>query len=488
MAAIKLSPEALRAERRRRIEARRQATAATTPSRRVKASGAPLYDAERQKPTALGPNAGIGYHWYGRMPDDGSAYGCYRTTAGAGLLGRLGGKGVFDPKTGKPARLIGPAPADAVRAVRAAASKMRALPACAGCGVKNLVTSAADGDADDAAPAEEQKLFCPECGAEIPAAGAAPVLPAAPAAPAPMPEMPLATDAPKPEGEAEAVRYETLASIDTFANVPVVAQDVEMQLYDHETANPFWNVTIKGQPMARVYLQDQDRPAEIKATFCAPRYQAGVAQAIALGGLRDVAQKLRFRLWSNEVRRSNIAAQVEKEVSARLEQQYRRQVETFNERQQHCLAIANAALDKNIYPNRKHDLKAAIFAEFRQLGLSPTVITQKIEAAFRNGATAYNRTLFALADEYRALPKETLATLENLVGNVSVDPAQNLTDDQTIPSDAASASPATAATLQSRLAQASMPFSGTSDNFAASPGDLRSALKATLGLGGAGSR
>lgn len=504
----KPTPEALRRARKLRIAARTQTRATTTQKpadvRPAATTGgaktAFAYNPIYEKPSHLGPNSPGGFHFMGPppvMPDAGFSYGLYMAKSGLGFVAPASGETPRDPSSGEPMEFQGQAPQEMVDDIQKRAESFVKLPKCPGCN-KEAVTSA------DVMNQPVDKIHCSFCGADMtkeletmktttanPTAPQ-PVAPQAPAATPPVETAPAPVAAPPVEEPATAVQYEALSSIAELDAQPLLPQDVAMSLYDADSNNPFWTVDIKGQPVGRIYLQDQPKPNETRAVFISPRYAAGVAGAISTPNMSvaSLVRDLKIRLWANKVEQSKLAEQMRQQATATVEAEYQAKVDGFKDKLLHCIALVCAGMDRNQFVDIGNPLKTALYASMRKYGWPSGQITEAIEAAFKGGSTPYFKSVLDLATAYMNLEPAALAHVEKVIGEIDIQPAVNpaLVGESDIPAE--QPSPLAAPTLASRLATSSVAFTVT-DTASSQPvgySDTKQQIRAAFKLGGASNR
>lgn len=293
------------------------------------------------------------------------------------------------------------------------------------------------------------------------------------------------------EDESEAVQYEALQELEGLDEEPLTEADVHMTLFDDENdagavmANPYWNIDIKGQPLARVYLQDQPKPEEIREVFCSADYHKGVAGAIEKVGLRPVFRQIKAHLWANRLHETKFAKQVRAEVEAAATQKVVATTRNLLRNLLERVAIVCAGMDKNFYRDEGNPLKEALWGELHSFGITnPSPI---IEAAFRKGSTRYFETVLNKAVEYMEMEPKALAQVRKAIGEADVlTPGDETMGDQ-LP-DATPASPEEMPTLSDRLAASSVALGGIPALMGDALGDHKQALRSELRLGGAGPR
>ena len=502
------------------------------------ALGAFNYNPVYQKPTRLGnDHAGSGYHYYGPPPDAGTSYGYYAdASSGLRLIAPMA-KQVFSPVSGKRMKYEGKVDIEGLASVLALADQMTRISLASG---EERMTSAPLGDhetpkvfdaltgtdiSDDVATmraeneadellrsVESQEPASAMEEMEEPAdlgegledmddeAGAMDEMDEE--APPPMDEMdedvPVAEEMEEPveelpadEDEAESVKYEALQELDGLEEEPLTEADVHMTLFDeqddagHVQANPYWNVDIKGQPIARVYLQDQPKPEEIRKVFCSADYHKGVAGAIEKVGLQPVLKQIKAHFWANRLHETSFAKQVRAEVEAASNAKVVATTRNLMKDLLGRVAIVCAGMDKNFYRDVGNPLKEALWGELHGFGI--TNPSQLIEAAFRKGSTPYFEAVLNKAVEYMEMEPKALAQVQKAIGEADVLAPGDETQGDQLP-DATPASPEEMPTLSDRLAASSVAIGGIPALAGDAIGDHKRALRDELRLGGAGPR
>ena len=234
----------------------------------------------------------------------------------------------------------------------------------------------------------------------------------APAAEAPAPE--LKEEAKEDEA---AMKYEPLASLASLKNVK--KDQIEMLLYAEHTDNPFWNVMVAGTPVARIQLQKQMAPEEIKAVFVSDGYAEDLAEHCEKTGFLETMKKVSAELWANYTSNEKVAAHYRTEASTKFESERKKLLASFKTDFVACLGIVQAGLTKNFYPDLGNPLKHSLFANLTLAGLPEETAASAIEKSFAEGSAEYFRSLFDKSEEYMSLTKEARAEIARAIGNSS---------------------------------------------------------------------
>lgn len=511
-----MNPAELRAQRKQRIAARNAASRTND-----EATSAFNYNPLFQKPTSLGPNAPRGgYHYFGPPPDAGTSYGCYVDKKGNGFIAPLPVKAVApeviapeatqtacetcgqDPCTctadvdpngdGVPVPAEPPAEPPAVQAAEEDDDELIDLPASPATGEEmDLIAALEDEDKDeliqkasafasltlqdgskivtsmDLSKFKNTKIL----GYKIKADGE----PAEPPAPAADPK----EDDTDPD--AEAVNYEVLTSVAGFKDI--AEADVHMTLFDDESRNPYWNIDFRGQPTARVYLQDQPKPEEARATFVSAQYALGVSGAITKIGAEHVLKQIKAHYFANKVDETAIAkritASAEANATKQLNEAKASMVNSFLEDVQ----LVVAGMDKNFYKDVGNPLKEALWTSIKNAGVYNPIPV--IEAGWRRGATDFFQTVFAKALEYGAMDPAAKRQLKKALADMdTLSPSGEVTEEEEIGTqDAPAGGGEDAPSLHARLASASVALSQVPGLTNDQANDFKRSLKDELKLG-----
>jgi len=285
----------------------------------------------------------------------------------------------------------------------------------------------------------------------------------------------------------EAVTYEALMNLDELDEEPLSEADVHMTLFNEQdalgqtAANPYWNIDIKGMPVARVFLQDQPKPEEIRRVFCSADYHRGVSEAIEKAGLLPVLQKLNAKIWANKVEETKLAQRIRRDVEAQASTQVKAVTKNLMRDLLHRIALVCAGMDKNFYHGTGNPLKEALWGEFHRFGIANP--SPMIEAAFRRGSTQYFETVIAKAVEYMEMEPKALAQLQKAIGEADVLSVGGSTVGDELPD---ADTPETMPTLSQRLAASSVALGGIPALAGDALGDHKRAMREELRLGGAG--
>lgn len=291
------------------------------------------------------------------------------------------------------------------------------------------------------------------------------------------------------EDEDEELAYESLQAVDDFGDEPISESDVHMTLFDDDDgraqANPYWNIDIKGMPVARVYLRDQPRPDEMRDLFCSADYHRGVSGAVEKVGLAPVLKQIKAHMWANAVQKTKLAKKIRAAVQAESNERVTAVTHNLMRDLLQRVAIVCAAMDKNFYRDVGNPLKEALWDELNRFGITnPSPV---IEAAFRRGSTPYFETVLNKAVEYMEMRPDALAQVKQAIGEADVLPAGDYNVGDQLP-DATPSAPKDLPTLAERLTASSVAVGGIPAVQGDAIGEHKTSLRRELGLGGAGIR
>ncbi len=196
--------------------------------------------------------------------------------------------------------------------------------------------------------------------------------------------------------ETFSMQTELLSSLSTLKG-----EKIEMSLYGEESENPFWNVTIDGEPVGRVYLQDQnhDDIQSIRAAFTSEQYPGNFARAAQKGGVPELLKVVNARLFAHRLDDSQALERVRTKAAAEARAGYDAKMETLRKDFLNAVTVAMTAADKNYYKDEAgHALKGGLWTALVQAGLNEHAAVAAIDAGFES-AGEYFEYIFAKAQE-----------------------------------------------------------------------------------------
>jgi predicted RNA-binding Zn-ribbon protein involved in translation (DUF1610 family) len=231
-------------------------------------------------------------------------------------------------------------------------------------------------------------------------------------------EKPAETSQEEPPVETpeEAVLHEALSNLDELEGVTV--SDLGMTLYDEETDNPHYNLDVKGKPVAAIFLDDQPKPEELRASFVRPEvYGKNFCSAVEKLGLKEVLSQVKARLWTVKVETNKYAQQMQAKVEANFASQHAVKVAGYTANFAHAFNVAIAGLNKNFFTDMDNPLKMALYSALKDRGIDDAV--EVIESSFASAADPFFKTVLAKAEEIMAKPKEVVDELARTIASVN---------------------------------------------------------------------
>jgi len=224
----------------------------------------------------------------------------------------------------------------------------------------------------------------------------------------PLPTMPV---------EMDAMRFEPLASVAALASV--TKEQIDMTLYNEESENPVWNVTVAGIPAARIQLRNQMHPEEIRSVFCSDEYAKDLMIHCEKSGFVSTMNKVKAEYWSNYTNNKKLAERFTKEAKASLTGERKKLLATFKQDFRSCINIVSAGMAKNFYPDMGNPLKEHLFANLRSVGLPEQTAISVVEKSFTEGAAPYFNGLFEKSEEYMGLSQDSRKEIAAAIANGS---------------------------------------------------------------------
>ena len=247
----------------------------------------------------------------------------------------------------------------------------------------------------------------------------------------------------------------------------VKADEVHMTLYNVEKENPYWNIEVKGNPVARVSLADQDNPTEDRIVFVSKEYAEILARAMEKVGAKPILDTMKAKYFANKVDETVLAAKIRSEIKAELEKEHTEKLASLRNDFIDCLNIATSAVNKNWYTEEGHALKEALYARMDKAGVYDPI--EIIEGAFEESSGEFFNNLFTKAVEIMNKHPEARAELR-----------ETLSKTNSIPVQASAELPRKRVSLAEKLEQASFNLQSTGP---VEKEDLKALIKNKVHLG-----
>lgn len=215
------------------------------------------------------------------------------------------------------------------------------------------------------------------------------------------------------EDGALAMQTEFLASVDTLKG-----ERIEMSLYNEQSENPFWNVVVDGEPVGRVYLQDQQNPDNqntIRSAFCSDGYAKNFGNAASSVGLKKLLTITKARLFAHNVDDASVSERIREKAKLEAKAEMNEKLSTLRADFMKAVSLAMVAADKNFYQEEAgHKLKEGLFNSLVQAGLNEDGAVWAIEAGFEH-SNDYFEFLMAKAQEIMDMPSQAREAIEKQI-------------------------------------------------------------------------
>jgi len=225
---------------------------------------------------------------------------------------------------------------------------------------------------------------------------------------------------PPVEDDAEeelSLKYETLSSTADFKDIK--EDDVTMLLHAESEKSPYYNVLIKGHPIAKVALLDQKKPDEYRSVFVKQEYAMNLVDAMLRFGVDKTLTNVNAKFYANEKSPDRLRESVVKEVVSKYQKEYSEAVASMRDDLLDRVGLVLAAFNKNFYnKDISNPLKAALYEklfDITQGALSEGTIASVIEESFDKGAVPFFAAVVNKATEYLDTPEEALAEIRKVV-------------------------------------------------------------------------
>ena len=211
-------------------------------------------------------------------------------------------------------------------------------------------------------------------------------------------------------GPAMSMKTEFLASLATLKG-----EKIEMSLYGEESENPFWNLIVDGEPVARIHLADQADASSIRSGFMAESYAENFGNAIGKVGLEKMLTLANARVFAHNVDDSEITVRIREKAKAEAHAEMEEKISTLRNDFLKATSLAMIAANKNFYQEEgRNALKGGLFNALVQAGLTEQHAVWAIEAGFEE-APIYFDFVMDKAVEIMDMPKEARESLEKTI-------------------------------------------------------------------------
>jgi hypothetical protein len=237
----------------------------------------------------------------------------------------------------------------------------------------------------------------------------------------------------------EAMRYESLASIDSLGNIS--KDDVELVLFGDKSENPTWIAFAHSTPVARIELAAQDNAEAIKSVFASTDYANDLITHIADIGMVECLKKVNASFYANHISDKAIASRYEAAAQEKVSQ-FKAQAETkLRSDLLSALDVITVAMNKNLYQDVGHPLKDQLFESMVLAGMPENTAASVIDGSFAVAAAPYYQVVFEKALAFMNMSDTSKSEIKNMIS-----------ESNTVAADVTSNEPAT---LGERLGRAS---------------------------------
>jgi hypothetical protein len=253
----------------------------------------------------------------------------------------------------------------------------------------------------------------------------------------------------------------------------VQEQDVEASLHQANTENPFWNVFYRGTPVARIELQAQEKPMQIREQFLSASYGKAVRQACARFGFVEAFESLNASQYVAKAATAKIIAntssKIRKAATTVLESERKAMLDNFF----NGFKLAMVGFDKNMFPTEGHPIKEILADALAEAGVSdPISVTEDVLAS--GCVAAYVEACVEKAGTFMQMdPRELSGQAAMITGGKTqvTSSASSLGSEMRTGSD-----------MRRRMAETSVPIQPTSSS-SYTREDRKAELRSRLNLG-----
>jgi hypothetical protein len=189
--------------------------------------------------------------------------------------------------------------------------------------------------------------------------------------------------------------------------------DVKLVLHDQKGDNPFWNVILAGNPVARVSLKDQPHPDEIVEAFVSNTYADNLAEAISKVGAKTVLDQIHARYYINAFKESELAEKLRQELSDELNKGNKKALAKLKDDYSDCIKLVLAGFNKNFFRDLNNPLKANLWSALDKYGVrNPSDI---IESCFTDSADEFFNIVLTKAEDFMGKSHEVRDELSKAI-------------------------------------------------------------------------
>lgn len=246
----------------------------------------------------------------------------------------------------------------------------------------------------------------------------------------------------KMDDPSEALRYESLASLDSLNN-----QDLDLVLFGEGTENPTWIAFANQMPIAKIECANQENSEAIREVFASNDYASDLVKHCSDIGVVEVLKKVHAQFFANHISDKAIASRYETEAQEKIAQ-YKTQAQAqMRNELVNALDVITVAMNKNLYPDVGHPLKESLFESMVLAGMPENTAASVIDSSFATAASKYYSVVFDKALAFMNMSEASKSEIKNMVSDSNVVAAEINNNPATLENRLANAS--SIASLQS---------------------------------------
>lgn len=233
-------------------------------------------------------------------------------------------------------------------------------------------------------------------------------------------EKPVEKTPEKSEVVTAATKTEPQVITASVADVASVQPTDEINLvpFGENTPNAKWVVFANAVPVFEIRLEDQDEEVRTKyaGMFSTPDYALGIKAGCKKHPLSTVMNDVKGRAYQATVSGTKAYKEIEASVKSAMEVEYAKKKATIIDDHINMVGLVDKALNKGYLSN--NPLKAAMFNQLSQRGISSEESLKIIEAAFAEGYLPHQTAVYAQAAKWSSYTPESIADLAQQITNM----------------------------------------------------------------------
>jgi hypothetical protein len=173
--------------------------------------------------------------------------------------------------------------------------------------------------------------------------------------------------------------------------------------------NTDWIVLNHGEPLAKIALDDQATPEDIREAFLASGYAESVQDAMGEFGIKQTLADVKARFYVAAVRRTDLAKQIQSEIEQKVTASVATANDTYNENLLSKMLLAVEAESKNFFPETSA-FKGALVQAFKKAGIENG--KQIVEETFLNHGLEFFKNTLSKAAQWASFSPEAMKEIE----------------------------------------------------------------------------